>query len=268
VAAVNKSRPSSQPVRGSPPPIARFVPIHQLRAHEYVAEQIRSHIALRLIEPGESLPSERDLAATFGVGRPTIQHALRILEADGLVQARRGRHGGTFVCEQSQDGFAAEELIIRVMRHRTRLEELLVFRWIVEPQVALLAATSRRRADLNSMRGAIQGMSNANTEAEYMRYDTEFHLAIARATRNRFLIKAIEETRMALNDAMTLLPDSEAWHGRLSTEHQQLISAIESGAGDAAETTMKLHVDNSERSLRAVLTAVRRRRDRAARGSL
>ena len=70
-----------------------FEPIQQLRAHEYVAEQIRRHIALRLIRPGESLPSERELATLFGVGRPTIQQAMGLLEADHLVEARRGRRG-------------------------------------------------------------------------------------------------------------------------------------------------------------------------------
>ena len=72
--------------------------VQQLRAHEYVAEQIRRHIGLRLIQPGEALPSERELASLFGVGRPTIQHALRLLEAGRLVEARRGRltGGGVF----------------------------------------------------------------------------------------------------------------------------------------------------------------------------
>ena len=72
------------------PPVS-FDPIQQLRAHEYVAEQIRRHIALRLVGPGEALPSERELAAMFGVGRPTIQHAMRLLEttADPTSQIQR-----------------------------------------------------------------------------------------------------------------------------------------------------------------------------------
>src|SRR2546423_10849648 len=87
----------------------RFEPIQQLRAHEYVAEQIRRHIALRLIEPGESLPSERELTAMFGVGRPTIQHALRLLEAERLVEARRGRSGGTLVSRPLEGDIATDE---------------------------------------------------------------------------------------------------------------------------------------------------------------
>src|SRR3954452_21058009 len=94
-------------VRRSP---VRFKRLQQPKAHEYVAEQIRRHIALRLIAPGESLPSERELAAMFGVGRPTIQLAVKDLAADRLVESRRGRRGGTFVSEPAEDTIVLDEL--------------------------------------------------------------------------------------------------------------------------------------------------------------
>jgi GntR family transcriptional regulator, transcriptional repressor for pyruvate dehydrogenase complex len=237
----------------------RFEPIRQQRAHEYVAEQIRRHIALRLIKPGEALPAERELAVMFGVGRPTIQHALRLLEATGLVEARRGRHGGTFITTPDQDSLAADDLIVRVMRQRKELEDLLLFRRLVEPAVARVAAGSRGDSDIEAMRRAIQGMEASTTEPDYMRHDTDFHLAIARATGNAFLIRSIEEIRMLLNDAMTLLPESDAWHLRISSEHTALLDAMENQDMDAAESLMQEHVANSEQGLRAVLAAIRRR---------
>lgn len=236
-----------------------FERIHQLRAHEYVAEQVRRHIALRLIKPGEALPAERELAVMFGVGRPTIQHALRLLEAAGLVEARRGRSGGTFITGHDQDSLAADDLILRVMRHRKELEDLLLYRRLVEPAVARVAATTRRAVDLAAMRAAIRGMVAATSEPDYMRHDTDFHIAVARATGNAFLVHAIEEIRMRLNDAMTLLPESDAWHKRISAEHEELLKAIESSDAEAAETVMQAHVANSEQGLRAVLAAIRRR---------
>jgi DNA-binding FadR family transcriptional regulator len=237
----------------------RFEPIQQLRAHEYVAEQIRRHIALRLIQPGESLPSERELATMFGVGRPTIQHALRLLEADNLVEARRGRHGGTFVSEPAGDEDAMDELIARLRRQRKELEELIVYRRAIEPAIARLSAESRRHADVAAMRDALERMAAAASEADYMRHDTEFHLAVARGSRNRFAAAQIEEVRMRLNDAMTLLPESKAWHERIELEHGQIADAIELRDGDAAAAAMGVHVANSEQGLRAVLAAVRRR---------
>lgn len=236
-----------------------FSPIQPLRAHEYVSEQVHRHIALRLIAPGESLPSERELAATFGVGRPTIQHALRVLEADHLVQTRRGRRGGTFVSAPTEDAGAMDELMARVLRQRRELEEVLVYRRLVEPRVAREAARSRRHEDLSAMSRALQAMAGAANESDYMRHDTAFHLAIARATRNRFLLTAIEDVRLALNDAMSLLPESDTWHRRLSGEHDAIAAAVHAHDTEAAERAMDLHVAASELSVRALLAAIRRR---------
>lgn len=238
---------------------AQFEPIQQLRAHEYVAEQIRRHIALRLIQPGEALPSERELAAMFGVGRPTIQHAMRLLEADQLVEARRGRGGGTFVREPAEDAGAMEELMARVLRQRRELEELLVYRRRFEPLVAAEAARVRRRADVSAMWRAIRAMKEAQTEPDYMRDDTTFHLAVAGATRNRFMEASIEDIRLRLNDTMSLLPESDTWHRRISGEHEAIARAIEARDPDEAEAAMDLHCANSEQSVRALLSAIRRR---------
>jgi GntR family transcriptional regulator, transcriptional repressor for pyruvate dehydrogenase complex len=236
----------------------RFEPIQQLRAHDYVVEQIRRHIALRLIAPGESLPSERELTAMFGVGRPTIQHALRLLEADRLVEARRGRSGGTFVSQPLENEVVMEGLTTRLLERRDELDELLVYRRTLEPSVSRLAAERRRRADLATMRRATRGMAEATSEPDYMRSDTEFHLAVAGATQNRYLRRAQEEIRFQLNDALSLLPESETWHRRLSGEHEAIFDAIEAHDADAAEAAAELHVDNSERGVRAVLAAIRR----------
>jgi len=236
-----------------------FEPIQQLRAHEYVAEQIRRHIALRLIRPGEALQSERELAATFGVGRPTIQHALRLLEADRLVQARRGRNGGTFVSEPAGGGGAMDDLLGRVLRQRSEIEEALAYRRVLEPRVAREAARLRRRGDLEAMSSALERMASATGEPDYMRYDTQLHLAVAGATRNSLMVGAIEDIRLRLNDVMSLLPESDTWHRRLSGEHEAVVSTIEVRDEDGAEAAMEHHIAASEQGVRAVLTAIRRR---------
>jgi DNA-binding FadR family transcriptional regulator len=101
-------------------------------------------------------------------------------------------------------------------------------------------------------------MEEAASEPAYMRYDTEFHLAVAGATRNRFMMTAIEQVRLGLNDALSLLPDSEAWHRRLSREHEAIAAAVEARDAERAEAAMDLHVANSVQGVRAVLTAMKR----------
>jgi GntR family transcriptional repressor for pyruvate dehydrogenase complex len=246
-------------VRRSP---IRFSRLQQPKAHEYVAEQIRRHIALRLIAPGESLPSERELASMFGVGRPTIQLALKELAADRLVESRRGRRGGTFVLEPADDTVVQDELISRLLARREELEELLDYRRSVEPLISKMAARLRKRNDLSAMRTTIRNMLSAREEPDYMRFDTEFHLAVARATQNRYLVGQMEEIRLQLNDALSLLPESETWHRRISGEHESIFDAIDARDARAAEEATLVHVDNSDRSVRATLAAIRRRRNR------
>jgi GntR family transcriptional regulator, transcriptional repressor for pyruvate dehydrogenase complex len=237
-----------------------FPRLQQPKAHEYVAEQIRRHIALRLIAPGESLPSERELAAMFGVGRPTIQLALKELARDRLVESRRGRRGGTFVLEPADDTIMQDELISRLLSRREELEELLDYRRSVEPLISKMAARLRKRSDLSAMRATIREMVSAREEPEYMRFDTEFHLAVAGATQNRYLVRSMEDIRLQLNDALSLLPESETWHRRISGEHEAIFDAIEKRDARAAEKATLVHVDNSDRSVRATLAAIRRRR--------
>ena len=246
-------------VRRSP---IRFSRLQQPKAHEYVAEQIRRRIALRLIAPGESLPSERELASMFGVGRPTIQLALKELAADRLVESRRGRRGGTFVLEPADDTVVQDELISRLLARREELEELLDYRRSVEPLISKMAARLRKRNDLGAMRTTIRNMVSAREEPDYMRFDTEFHLAVARATQNRYLVRQMEEIRLQLNDALSLLPESETWHRRISGEHESIFDAIDARDARAAEEATLVHVDNSDRSVRATLAAIRRRRNR------
>jgi DNA-binding FadR family transcriptional regulator len=146
-----------------------------------------------------------------------------------------------------------------VLRERGDLDEVLAFRRVIEPRVAREAARTRRREDVVAISRAIAGMAHASSEPDYMRHDTEFHLGIARATRNRFLLGAIEDIRLRLNDAMSLLPESDTWHRRLSGEHDAILAAINVRDGDAAEHAMDLHVAASELSVRALMTAIRRR---------
>jgi DNA-binding FadR family transcriptional regulator len=152
-----------------------------------------------------------------------------------------------------------DELVSRVLRQRPELEEVLAYRRVTEPRVAAEAARTRRPEDLAAMCGAVAGMAQPASEPDYMRHDTEFHLGIARATGNRFLLAAIEDIRLRLNDAMSLLPESDTWHRRLSGEHDAILAAIEARDTDGAEHAMDLHVAASELSLRAVMIAIKRR---------
>ena len=66
-----------------------------------VEQRLADAIHLGLLEPGQQLPSESALAAQLGVSTVTLREALASLREQGLVETRRGRHGGSFVCGPS-----------------------------------------------------------------------------------------------------------------------------------------------------------------------
>ncbi len=233
-----------------------FRPIEQLRAHEHVAEQIRRQIALRLVGPQGTLPSERALAGLFGVGRATVQRAIGILEAEGLVERRRGRKGGTFVVELVGVDGALEAVLARIRRDRRRIEEALAFRAAVEPAAAAEAARARTQAALAAVEAEARAAAKTADDAVFMEHDTGFHLVLARASGNRFYAEAVERIRLALGDLLVALPDSAAWRTWSAQEHEAILAAVRGRRPEDAHTAMAAHVGHTEASARALLASL------------
>lgn len=233
-----------------------FGAIEQQRAHEYVAEQIRRQIGLGIIAPGDALPPERELARLFGVGRVTIQLAIGLLEADRLITTRRGRSGGSFVLAPTDHAATLDFRVLEVSQSANLIREVIDFREVIEPAAARAAARSRTKGELAAIRAADERMAAAETDAEFMREDTAFHLAIARATGNRFLVEAIEQIRLRLNSVLALLPDTEAWHEKSVNEHAAIVAALARRDPVAAHDLMHGHVRGTARSVRALLKSL------------
>jgi GntR family transcriptional regulator, transcriptional repressor for pyruvate dehydrogenase complex len=243
--------------RDQAPARVRFEPLEQQRAHEYVAEQIRRQIVLRLIPTGQVLPPERDLATIFGVGRATVQQAIRLLVEDGMVESRRGRYrGGNFVVGPDDSGLGMDTLLERLRRRSAEIKEALAYRSAVEPEAARLAALNRSRDQLRALRRANAAAAAAEADVEFMQRDTELHLALADASGNRFFRQAIEDVRLTLNDAMIALPDSNVWHERSAAEHEAILRAVTDRESDGASAAMRTHIDHTAQSVVALLSAL------------
>jgi DNA-binding FadR family transcriptional regulator len=231
--------------------------VEQPRAHEYVAEQLRREIALRVLDPTAPLPPERDLARIFRVSRATVQRAMTLLESEGLIQRRRGRSGGTFVIGNVSEA-ASKVLLESMWRNRELIEETLVFRLEVEPAAAALAATEAQTVELDAIRRAAELSAAATDDAEFMRHDTEMHIAVARASHNRYLVEAVERIRIILNDVLPALPESRIWHERTHRQHAVLLDALVARDERGARRAMLTHVRDTGASILALLATLER----------
>src|SRR5438874_687596 len=129
-----------------------FRPIAGARAHEEVIDQITFAIRSGAFRVGERLPSVEDLAVQFKVSRPTIGEALRALAHEGVVETRRGVHGGVTV---RSDSVPRTLLRIAGGSRDPGLAELLEARRAVEMEIARLAAVRAHEEDFDRMRESI-----------------------------------------------------------------------------------------------------------------
>ncbi|TWG92056.1 DNA-binding FadR family transcriptional regulator [Mesorhizobium sp. J18] len=181
---------------------AQISPIVVPKASDILASQLRQMIVQGDLRPGSLLPSERDLVAESGLSRTSVRDALRVLESEGFVTTKVGRSGGSVVTLPGRDVVARSvELFVRT--HGIRLDSLLECRVAVEPTLARLAARHRTPQELENIVDLHeQFVASVGDVQRYKRINLEWHLAIARCSRNEPLIALMEAITMPIRDAM------------------------------------------------------------------
>lgn len=223
-----------------------------VRLGDRVAEELLRAIQLYQFAPGERLPPERELAATFEVSRDAVREGLRILEAQHYVEIRRGKYGGAVV-RAPEMGVVSD----RIMANPGQLFELLTFRRLIEPEAAFLAASVIEADDLSAIRDCIEQMRQQQPEPRYRMFDVRLHLTIARASGNSYVYDAVKMIRCGLAPGLDVLSDSPAGRARANREHEELLEALEARDGEAVRTMMSHHVFVTERKIREALDRLR-----------
>lgn len=209
---------------------------------EQAVRRLGEAIGLGLLEVGERLPSEADLAEHFGIAPMTLRHALAILREAGYVETRRGRGGGTFVTRAAPP--------IPVRRARALLRELTVddLRDLVDYRVAIagasaaLAAQRASQSELEAMRHTVEAMESAASYRQFRRADVRFHLAVASAARSPRLTAAEAAMQVEVGALMALIPHPpEALHVS-NAQHRAILEALSRTEPDSARTLMEAHV--------------------------
>jgi len=194
------------------------------------------------------LPTEAELALSYGVSRPTLREALSRLRLDGVITSRRG--AGSFVLhrpDRNIQQFAAIESIADIQRS-------FVFRIAMESAAAGLAAELRTGKNLDEMRRALDRLGS-NLEHELaVEEDILFHLAVMRASQNPYFVTTFEmitgQIRVAVQLTRSLsLGKSRARRESVQAEHHDILTAIERGSSAAASEAMHIHLSNSRNRL-------------------
>jgi GntR family transcriptional repressor for pyruvate dehydrogenase complex len=223
-------------------------PQHLTRvASEQVAVHIQHYIQDEGLAPGDFLGRVEDLAARFGVSRPTLREALKLLTSSNLIRASKGPGGGIFVANTAEQGIGrsiSESIGMMLETSAVSLEELLDARMLLEVPLAGRAAyqadtptTERLHAALALEREAGPDDLDALSAA-----DAEFHRAIAAAAGNRmaqafteWIFDVLQPTLMAAIRS-TIVPSA------IAEQHEALLVAIERSDSARAERAMREHL--------------------------
>jgi GntR family transcriptional repressor for pyruvate dehydrogenase complex len=211
-------------------------------AYEQVAVQLRTRILDGTMKPGERLPVESQLAASFGVSRTTIREALRTLNSQDLVYTARGVNGGTFVAPVDAKGFVdnmESRLGLMATNDVITAEELIEVRILIEVPSARLAASRRTREDLDALRLAAEGNEVSGTREERGHHSRDFHMAVVWAAHN-VLLSSIAAPIFSVWRQLGL-STTDGWN-EIDHEHYEVIEAIERGDGEAAARLTELHL--------------------------
>jgi GntR family transcriptional repressor for pyruvate dehydrogenase complex len=155
----------------------------------YIAEQIIKFIKEGKFKVGDKLPSERELARQLGVSRNPVREALSALRMAGIITSRPG--DGTFVVSPNVN---VEDRVQEILKKSGSPLEAWEARKVLEGKVTELAAVQATDEDVKALETALQQMEKAVKEGDipgFFEADRDFHTAIAKATKNFFIQKAL-----------------------------------------------------------------------------
>ena len=244
-------RPQGQPRRSRP-----------LR----VADAIKDWVVERGLKPGDRLPGEAELIAQFGMSKGTIREAMRLLQAQGLVETKTGPGGGSFVGEVSRE--RANALLANYFYFRdVSIDDIYQVRIALEPEQAAKLAGCLAESQLAELEAIMAEYADPAADAEEERRQhvasLRFHARLSDFGQNALLSFFINFMSQILTDLTVYkrlyqAPNHDLWQqGR---DHQvDLIEALRQGDADRAREVMRSHMEMARRLMEAQEAEVMKR---------
>ncbi|UJW31161.1 FadR family transcriptional regulator [Saccharothrix sp. AJ9571] len=216
--------------------------------YELVAERILRLIAESELRPGDRMPTENELAARLGTSRSMVREAVKILSAIGRVRAQKGR--GLYVADDEGMLGSSRWGGFFLPTDLDHVYMLFEFRRVQETAASRLAATHATPAELRTIAAAAETCRQGHVTGEaalFDRGDEEFHLAIAAASHNQFLVAAVREARRLQHQSNIIgMHGAVGGHAREAIqEHAAILRAIKDGDPDTAAQATATHLDNT-----------------------
>lgn len=216
---------------------------------ERIANEIRTMIVSGTLADGELLGHEPDLVKRFGVSRPSLREALRVLETEGLIAVVRGLKGGVYVREPNERMTARPAAMVLHSRN-VPLADVFEARSLIEPVAArVLVSLRSRRTAIEELGGLIErevsaiddpdefGVANAKFHARLVALAQNQTLSIVSEMLNEIVVRAVTAVSMSEDAELTL-----SARRRGIRAQRRLLELLTEGDGAAAEKYWLSHM--------------------------
>jgi len=226
--------------------------IPRARVADQIIDALRRRILTGSLPRDSRLPTERELAAEFGVSAPTIRESLRALTSLGLVEVRHG--SGAYVRTDS-DAILSGPLAMLMQLESVGMDEVVGLIQVLNLHAARLAADSATESDIAAVRAAAERTAHCETLEDAQRGGAAFLVALSDASHQpllaglcRFLINLLvtletsvyirknvsswrrwtedtASTRLAIADALARR-DQQALHDKMTELHDRVLGRL------------------------------------------
>jgi DNA-binding FadR family transcriptional regulator len=227
------------------PPVRNFRPAVS-GASEQIALQIRQYLEQQDLRPGDRIGTEAELAEEFGVSRPTLREALRLLSASHLIRVGRGRAGGIFVARTPNEGMGrnvSESIALMLAAETISMTELLDARMSLEVPLAGRAALNADDTVVARLEAAIAEAEGHDPGTElFDQADARFHQILAQAAGNDLLLALTAWILEVLQPTLVAHIAADVDGGAIIEQHRTILRAVRRNQRSAAERAMAAHI--------------------------
>ena len=209
-----------------------FAPITQSTRSEQVVERLENAIISGLLKSQEQLPNEADLARLMGVSPITVREALTTLRVKGLIDTRRGRNGGSFVCELPAD--------LRLSLHPLRqasseyLADLGEFHSAILSHSAYLASQRTTDDELGKIKEMVEQFHHASEADIRAQLDLRCLLTLTSFAQSARLANQELSIQAEWAPLIAVLYQDDVFHQAVVDQYHKILSSFTQGNEDEA----------------------------------
>jgi GntR family uxuAB operon transcriptional repressor len=235
------------------------------RRYVVIGTELRDQLSQNIYKVGDRLPTERDIAESYGVSRTVIREAIIMLEIEGLVEVRKG--SGVYVINlpqpdktpQNDTNNSIDATMLSAFSGLTGTDigpfELLQARQLIESNIVEFAAHQITKSEISAMRKVLEKEKEAlETGDSNEEYDRDFHILIAEATKNTFLVDMVKLMWRIREESLMWAQlhahiDTKDYRQTWLNDHALILAALQKKDVVTAKKAMWDHLENVKTTL-------------------